>query len=188
MLGFEFVKPTLQWYGDKLTRWVNDRVHSGMHAAGAGIVKRAKQLAPVRTGQLRDGIGYIYRPQDRTLIVEAKAPHSVFVEFGTYKMAPRPFLRPAMKEAGHLFFAQQVAMGFPNTPKLKSGPHPVMEHIRPKIKAANWKYTRKAVRRAPVLMHGQKFKSTKLHNWAKPAPQAKVIKPSAVKKPRKPKP
>jgi len=57
----------------------------------------AKQLAPVRTGFLRDNItGRITR---RRSFVEGRirsgAPYSIFQEFGTSRHGAQPFMRPA---------------------------------------------------------------------------------------------
>lgn len=49
----------------------------------------ARDNAPVRTGEFRDGI---VETEDG---VEATAPHSPFVEFGTVNMGPQPTVFPA---------------------------------------------------------------------------------------------
>lgn len=64
---------------------------------GAEVIFAASQdLCPVDTGFLRDS-GYV---QIRSGDVEIgySAPYASFVEFGTYKMAAQPFLRPAFDE------------------------------------------------------------------------------------------
>jgi hypothetical protein len=66
------------------------------------VVNKARQLAPVDTGQLRDSINYTFHAATLTLIVYAEAPHASFVEFGTSRMAARPYLRPALAEASRV--------------------------------------------------------------------------------------
>lgn len=57
------------------------------------IAEEAKRLAPVLTGHLRDNISVI-RGRYGVEIYSA-ARYSLFVEFGTSKMAAQPFLRVA---------------------------------------------------------------------------------------------
>lgn len=60
------------------------------------VAKRASQIAPKDTGFMADHIT-VKREGDATMIV-SEAPYSVHVEFGTYKMAAQPFMRPAGRE------------------------------------------------------------------------------------------
>lgn len=78
----------------------------GQHL-GPQIADDAKRYAPVRTGKLRDSIGH--HLEGHSLIVEATAPYSAYVELG-HRIAhgpqmrevgpnvahPEPFLRPAL--------------------------------------------------------------------------------------------
>ena len=54
----------------------------------------ARRLAPVRTGFLRSRI-IVQSVSVAKYHVASLARYSVFVEFGTWKMKARPFLRPA---------------------------------------------------------------------------------------------
>lgn len=75
---------------------------------GAAIVRRhtlaceglAKVLAPVDTGHLRSSIGSSFTGDGRsgtvTGTVTAAARYSGFVESGTSRMAPQPFMAPAL--------------------------------------------------------------------------------------------
>ena len=56
------------------------------------IVRRAKQLAPVDTGFMRNNI---HAEEDAVI---SEAPYSAYVEYGTKKMAAQPFMRPAVDE------------------------------------------------------------------------------------------
>lgn len=62
------------------------------------IAKKARSLAPVDTGYMRDHIRAM--KQGETAIVISAAPYSAFVEFGTRHQAAQPFIRPAIDE-GH---------------------------------------------------------------------------------------
>lgn len=57
-------------------------------------IPAAQQLAPVRTGELRDSIGGAANEQQVRLF--ATADHARPVEEGTSKMAAQPFLAPAI--------------------------------------------------------------------------------------------
>ena len=65
---------------------------SAVNAGLEILLKRAQENAPVRTGELRDS-GHI----DGDAVVFS-AGHARFVEFGTSRMAARPFLRRAIDE------------------------------------------------------------------------------------------
>ena len=63
------------------------------------IADTARDLAPVDTGKLRDSIRKEQRGQDVVVVVDRggdKPAVPIYLEVGTYKMAARPFLRPAV--------------------------------------------------------------------------------------------
>ncbi len=69
----------------------------------------ARDLCPVDTGRLRDSIHYEVTEEGMSLI--ADAPYAEYVELGTHRTAPQPFLRPAMEEhAGEFEQAIQAAL------------------------------------------------------------------------------
>lgn len=70
----------------------------------------ARELCPVDTGRLRDSIHYEVTEEGMTLA--AYAPYAEYVELGTHRTAPQPFLRPAMEQyAGELEQAIRAALG-----------------------------------------------------------------------------
>jgi HK97 gp10 family phage protein len=58
------------------------------------IVQKAKELAPVGSGKLRNSIKSKKKDNNLWEIV-ADVPYSYYVEMGTSHEAPHPFLRPA---------------------------------------------------------------------------------------------
>lgn len=56
------------------------------------VLDKSQELVPVDKGDLRDS-GHI---EGSEVIYDSN--HSIFVEFGTYKVAAQPFLRPAVDE------------------------------------------------------------------------------------------
>ena len=61
------------------------------------ILDEAQANCPVDTGFLRES-GFIQAIGDDVQI-GFEAPYASYVEFGTYRMAAQPFLRPALDEA-----------------------------------------------------------------------------------------
>ena len=64
----------------------------------------AKALCPVDTGTLRDSITHSVSSDAAT--IGTNVPYAVFVELGTHKQAPQPFLQPAAE--GHASEYMQV--------------------------------------------------------------------------------
>lgn len=61
------------------------------------IAADARGRAPVATGYLRSSIQAVSLTAGKSAEVQVGAPYAAFVEFGTYKMAARPFLTPAFE-------------------------------------------------------------------------------------------
>lgn len=61
----------------------------------------ARELAPVRTGFMRDHVTQIKQASDSDLeaIVESAAEYSMFVELGTVRQSSQPFMTPAVESA-----------------------------------------------------------------------------------------
>lgn len=69
---------------------------------GDAIVADAKRFAPVDTGELKNSISHKIEstndPLGVALIIQAAAEHAAHVELGTRRMAPQPYLRPAVEK------------------------------------------------------------------------------------------
>ena len=65
---------------------------------GLQVQRRAKQFAPVDTGRLRASITEELARDDGGLVerIGSDVSYAAFQEFGTSKMAARPYLRPAL--------------------------------------------------------------------------------------------
>lgn len=85
---------------DRFGEEIIDELQKALDTVADKIVDEAKQLAPVRTGELRDSI-HKAEPEDKpgqdrlSIDVVADAEHAVYVELGTSKMSAKPFLTPA---------------------------------------------------------------------------------------------
>lgn len=70
---------------------------NGLEALMAGarvIMLESKKNAPVLTGEVRDSHDVI--PFEDGCAITVDTDHSIYPEYGTVKMAARPFLRPAI--------------------------------------------------------------------------------------------
>lgn len=76
----------------------------------ADITADAKVFAPVDTGNLRNSIGYDLSNQggESSAEIGPTANYGLFVETGTSRMAPQPFLGPAFDRRASRF---EEAMG-----------------------------------------------------------------------------
>ena len=69
-------------------------IRSALREIGERAVGYATDIVPVRTGNLRSSIAY--DADDSQVIIGSDVPYASYVEEGTYRMRPRPYLRPAM--------------------------------------------------------------------------------------------
>jgi len=79
----------------KIKNLMEKIVPSELEKLGQDIEKEAKRIVPVRTGFLRSSI-YHKKTGKLTLEVGASAPYAIYVEYGTSRMSPKPYLRPAI--------------------------------------------------------------------------------------------
>lgn len=95
---------TLRWEGDKFKKRAARAAMSGINKTMADAVEHAKNNHPwkYRTGKLEQNTKIIGPAKDvgggvyaGTWGVTAQAPYGKFLEFGTMRMQPFPFLRPA---------------------------------------------------------------------------------------------
>lgn len=84
-------------------RVIEENIDQRMIKAGKAAVAEATRLVPVRTGQLRDSIGFTYIQSEKTLQLHADEPYAIFVEYGTPQMRAQPYLRPALNAVGRIW-------------------------------------------------------------------------------------
>lgn len=154
---------------DKVKAVVDEKVHASAEAAGVRMEEMAKRLVPVDTGRLKGSIYHTYNPATKTLRLIADAPYALYIEMGTYRMAPRPFLRPAMLAVANRFFSPyKLGVVLGSTMDKWQEPRAIQSNVRPAIEAANQRYNRGAVRRAglttvnPRVRVGGKFRPMSL--------------------------
>lgn len=68
-----------------------------MNATASAVARKAAALVPVRTGFLEANIRWQPRPRSVSAVVgfDKRAFYWRFVEYGTVRMAAKPFIRPA---------------------------------------------------------------------------------------------
>lgn len=73
---------------------------------GTQVLQQAQVIVPVDTGELYNSgnLEVVEQEESVTAYVNFDSGHAVFVEFGTFKMAAQPYLRPAMDAAKLLLF------------------------------------------------------------------------------------
>ena len=58
----------------------------------------AKLRSPVDTGNLRSSISHKVTTNKATIFVPQSVSYGVFVEYGTSRQAPQPYMEPALRE------------------------------------------------------------------------------------------
>ncbi len=81
----------------RLPDFAKDRVQQVMDVTAFQVSQAAKAKAPRDTGRLQQAIGWQSRPRSLSAIagIDPSAFYWKYLEYGTVKMAARPFWRPA---------------------------------------------------------------------------------------------
>lgn len=84
-----------------LSRRVRENIADELNSGAQTCVSLAKELAPVRTGFMRNNIAQTEdaTPDHLRVTMESQADYSVFVEYGTVNMDAQPFMTPAFESA-----------------------------------------------------------------------------------------
>lgn len=80
-------------------------VEAAMEAIGMQAERNVKLEAPVDTGRLRNSI--THTASGDTAYVGTNVEYAPYVEYGTYKMAAQPYLKPGVME--HIDEYKQIA-------------------------------------------------------------------------------
>ncbi len=97
---------------------ISDSIDKQAHMIGTHVIAEAFMLAPVKTGELRRGLTYLYDNMNHTISFIVRAPYGLFQEYGTRFMRPHPYLRPALnKVLGRTggIYGFETTMEFRNT-------------------------------------------------------------------------
>lgn len=91
--GSEFVE-VVEDNTELVSMEIKQAIRSALREIGERAVKYATEIVPVRTGNLKSSIAY--DADDRQVIIGSDVPYASYVEEGTTRMRPRPYLRPAI--------------------------------------------------------------------------------------------
>lgn len=81
---------------DKYDETVKKNIKSSLKSCAYAVERDAKKATPVDTGRLRGSItSDVSNIDEYECEVGTNVEYASYVEYGTYKMAARPFLRPA---------------------------------------------------------------------------------------------
>lgn len=72
-----------------------EQIEQALIAIGMMAETHAKEECPVDTGRLRNSITHEVDMSDHAAIIGSNVEYAAYVELGTSKMAPRPYLRLA---------------------------------------------------------------------------------------------
>ena len=109
----EVLRP-LKLNARKMSQAVREEVADAVGITAFEIEAKAKIIAPIDTGFLRDSIRTKHQRGRLTAIVSVGAEYGIHVEEGTQFQSAQPFLRPAVSEARTGFesrLAKAVARG-----------------------------------------------------------------------------
>lgn len=102
--------------GAALTRhgvMVGRKAAAVVRSCGALLEATGKELAAVDTGFMRGSIGTDYTGSatstEMSAVCGPTASYAPFVEWGTYRMAPQPFMGPALDRVAPVFVAGMEA-------------------------------------------------------------------------------
>ena len=80
-----------------------DLVKKAVRLNGSELQTKAKEKAPVDTGQLKRSIGLEITDGGLTAEVERGVDYAAYQEYGTRFMNAQPFMRPALQEQAKQF-------------------------------------------------------------------------------------
>lgn len=88
----------VKWDSSKLRRKVKGDVAAGMQKACIIVRDEAVRICPVDTQRLRSSLTFEIEKKGKEIIgrIGTNVEYSIFVEYGTSRMAAQPYLRPAL--------------------------------------------------------------------------------------------
>lgn len=75
---------------------VEEAIETALIACAEQAIDYATDIVPVDTGNLRNSITKEYDKSEHVVYIGTDVEYAPYVEFGTYKMEARPYLKPAV--------------------------------------------------------------------------------------------
>lgn len=90
-----------------------EQIEQALTAIGLTAESYAKQDCPVDTGRLRNSITHAVEMGEQSVYIGTNVEYAAFVELGTSRMKPRPYLKPAATQhsAEYKSLAEQALKG-----------------------------------------------------------------------------
>lgn len=76
----------------------DNQIEKALTIIGMTAERYAVEACPVQTGNLREHITNFPQPSEKAVIVGTNVEYAPYVEFGTSRQTPQPFLRPAASD------------------------------------------------------------------------------------------
>lgn len=87
---------TVKSNADLFKNALPEQIAQALEAIGLTAEAHAKELCPVDTGRLRNSISHAR--DDTAAYIGTNVEYAAYVELGTSRMKPRPYLRPAAED------------------------------------------------------------------------------------------
>lgn len=95
----------------RISRELRPRLRDAINETALDVETLAKQRAPVKTGNLRRSLHTAPAAEELRATVGTNVEYARFVEYGTSRMGPRPYLTPAL-ESNRPRFVDRLARAF----------------------------------------------------------------------------
>lgn len=92
---------------------LSEQIEQALTAIGLTAESYAKADCPVDTGRLRNSITNAVITDEKAVYIGTNVEYAAFVELGTSRMKPRPYLKPAVTQhnAEYKALAEQALKG-----------------------------------------------------------------------------
>ncbi|MGI6756035.1 MAG: HK97-gp10 family putative phage morphogenesis protein [Atopobiaceae bacterium] len=77
---------------------LHGKLAAALEAVGLAAEGYAKRLCPVDTGRLRNSITHVVNGSDSSVVIGTNVEYAKYVEEGTSRQKPQPYLTPAATE------------------------------------------------------------------------------------------
>ena len=81
---------------DEIIAALKENAKAILTAWGETAERHAKEMCPVDTGRLRNSITYEVKSDEGAVYIGTNVEYGQYVELGTSRMSPKPFLKPAI--------------------------------------------------------------------------------------------
>lgn len=82
---------------DKILKATDEAIYNALEIIGNKAADYAAALAPVDTGRLRNSLTSEVHMDEKAVYIGTNVEYAPFVELGTYKQRPQPYLKPAIE-------------------------------------------------------------------------------------------